>query len=264
MVVTWEQPLVALMRPYRFRGKSRLLGALCPHAGRRDVRLFGATLALDLSDFMQREIYLGLFEPQETALVRSYLAPGMTVVDVGANIGYYVLLAASRVGSAGHVLAFEPSPWACDRLRRTVADNDLSDVVVVEQQAVGDRTCTASLFMPGSPGNHTPSMLGGGSDATRVAVPVVALDESFQNHRIGRVDLLKVDVEGFEPNVLAGAKNSLGRGAVRALLCEFNRYWLGENGTTSETLYEEILRYGFRPSSALGPAPTQTILFQLR
>lgn len=259
----FDRWLTGVLRQHPFRGKARLLNALCPHAGYRRIRLFGATMRLDLSDFIQREIYLGLFEPHETRLVKTYLHPGMTVVDVGANIGYYVVLAASRVGPSGRVLAFEPSPWACQRLRHTVAENGLDATVSVHPHAVGDRAGTATLFMPGRVGNHTPSILGGEADAEPIDVPLTTLDDALRTHGIDRVDLLKIDVEGFEPNVLAGARQALRSRSIKAILCELNRGWLGRNGTTVEALYDDIIAYGFQPTSELTPVATQTILFRL-
>ena len=60
------------------------------------------------------------------------------------------------------------------------------------------------------------------------------------------MDLLKIDVEGFEPNVLRGAEGYLNRGKIRAILCEFNDYWLTMNGSSSQHLLEQIRDYGFQ------------------
>src|ERR1041385_7304916 len=86
--------LVETLRPYHFRGKLRLLRALTPSQGERLAGVFGTRMHLDLGEDIQRHIYLGAFEPRETALVRHWLHPGMTFVDVGANAGYYTALAA--------------------------------------------------------------------------------------------------------------------------------------------------------------------------
>ena len=91
--------VIELLRPYWFSGKGRLLKALGPSSGRVHSRIFGFDMELELQDSIQRQVYLGIFEPWETRFVTQYLQPGMTFLDVGANIGYFTALAASRVGA---------------------------------------------------------------------------------------------------------------------------------------------------------------------
>src|ERR1700730_3314616 len=119
------------IRPYNFRGKARLLHSLCSREGEQEAEIFGYQIKLDLSDYIQRSIYLSVFEPHESAQVKQYLKEGMTLVDVGANVGYYTLLAASLVGRRGRVLAFEPSPYAFERLVETIRRNNLSQVCAI-------------------------------------------------------------------------------------------------------------------------------------
>jgi hypothetical protein len=107
------------LRAINFRGKGRLLNLLCPKSGVKRAQIFGNSMELDLADLIQRQIYQGTFEPRETASVKRYLRPGMTFVDVGANVGYYTALAANLVaGRGGRVVAFEPSPYAFARLKK--------------------------------------------------------------------------------------------------------------------------------------------------
>jgi hypothetical protein len=215
--------VVDWLRPLRFRGKGRLLSPLVARKGVRRATVFGSQVELDLSDLIQRLVYLGVYEREETNQVLRYLRPGMTFVDVGANIGYYTLMAASRVGRRGCVISVEPSAYAVDRL--------------------SDREGELRLFIPG-PGNHTPTMLGeDGAPAQIVAVKT--LDACLADWQVETIDLLKIDVEGFEPRVLAGAAGALAAGRIRAILCEFNDYWLKRAGTSARGLYESLLANGF-------------------
>jgi FkbM family methyltransferase len=253
--------LADAIRPYTFRGKARLLHSLCSKEGEREAEVFGHRIRLDLGDYIQRSIYLGTFEPYESAQVRKYLKPGMTFVDVGANVGYYTLLAASLVGRGGRVLAFEPSPYAFDRLIKTIERNGLAQVEAF-QSGLGDAAGELQLFMPREPGNHTPSMVPNG-EGRPLNVAVYRLDDWLAEHEVTRVDLMKIDVEGFEPNVVRGAAEFIERGKVRAILCEFNKYWLEENGCSSPELYELLTGLGFisaqgRPDFELG---VQNVLF---
>jgi FkbM family methyltransferase len=200
-------------------------------------------MELDLSEHIQRMVYLGAFEPWETKVVRRTLRAGMCVVDVGANVGYFSVLASRLVGPTGRVLAFEPSPSAAGRLRRTVEANRLSNVRV-EQIGLGAEVGEATLFDP-LPDNHTPTLLGE-SGTPGVKVSVRTLDECLTDWDVGRVDLLKVDVEGFEPAVLAGAAGALAAGRVGSILCEFNAHWLARAGESPASLRARILASGFQ------------------
>jgi FkbM family methyltransferase len=231
------------IRQYNFRGKARLLHSLCSREGERQAEVFGYQIKLDLGDYIQRSIYLGTFEPCESAQARQYLKPGMTFVDVGANVGYYTLLAASLVGRRGRVLAFEPSPYAFDRLVDAITRNNLSQVCAI-QSGLGDGSGERRLFLPSERGNHSPSMVPNGGGRP-INVSVQQLDDWLTEHEVDCVDLMKIDVEGFEPNVIRGAAKYIQQGKVRAILCEFNTYWLETNGCSSPQLYDLLTSFGF-------------------
>lgn len=254
---------IAAIRPVRFRGKYRLVSKLASRSGEREVRLFGSKVRLNLADDMQRWIYMGVFEPQETVQVRRLLQPGMVVVDAGANIGYYTLLAAERVGPTGRVFAVEPSRLGVERLTRTVRENGLTQVQVVPI-GLGDHEGEVTLHVPpASAGHHNPTMLevADESFATEV-VPVRTLDACLDEWGVDRVDLLKIDVEGFEPRVLRGAARSLAEGRIGAILAEFNDVALREAGSSATSLLRELHEAGFRNPD--GTALTDVSEFETR
>ncbi|HEX2093820.1 MAG TPA: FkbM family methyltransferase [Longimicrobiaceae bacterium] len=234
--------VIDALRPYHFRGKLRMLGSLAPRRGERVARVFGYDVRLDLGEAIQWWIYLGAFEPRETAIVRSWLRPGMTFLDVGANFGYFTLLAASRVGESGRVLAVEPSPYAYGRLVETVHNNALPQVQV-HQLGLSTHAGTLNLYL--SPSQfHSPTM-SASSGGEPVEVPVRRLDDCMDEWGVGSIDLMKLDVEGHEPFVLAGASRVLDSGRIRAVLCEFNDHWLRQQGSSPQALYDMFLRAGF-------------------
>jgi FkbM family methyltransferase len=254
--------LVNWLRPLRFRGKGRLFNSFIPKEGTRHAIVFGSRLQLDLSDLIQRQVYLGVYERGETSQVLSYLKPEMTFVDVGANVGYYTVMAASRVGPRGRVIAVEPSPYAVDRLEKAVRDNQLAQVTVV-RGGLGDRESELRLFTP-APGNHTPTMLGA-DDAPSQIVPVKTLDASLAEWKVDNIDLMKIDVEGFEPRVFEGAAQALAAGRIRGILCEFNDHWLRRAGTSAREFYDSLLARGFvdrdgRPASFEGQNLTRLLV----
>lgn len=251
------------LSPHTFKGKVRLLHWGCPKTGEESIELFGYRIRLDLADYIQRSMYLDSFEPYETRMVRAYLQPGMTVVDVGANVGYYTLMAASLVGEEGQVHAFEPSPYAFHRLHATIRDNHISQVSLV-QAALGDQRGRARLFLPAQIGNHTPTLLGEDTQRT-VEVPVHTLDEYVRERGIERIDLLKLDVEGFEPNVIAGARHTIEARKIGAVLCEFNEDWLDKNASSGAELQRTFCQYGFAIAGENPPAKgPRNVFFRLQ
>jgi FkbM family methyltransferase len=198
----------------------------------------GRQLRCLLADRTQRTMYLGLFEPSETRLFRRLLAPGDTVLDVGAHIGWFTTIAAHCVGSAGEVVAFEPYPPNASMLKENLARNRCTNVRVVET-ALGSRPGTLALARGrGDSGGVT--ALDWAHDRPAV-VPVTTLDEVTAG--LEAVTLAKIDVEGWEPHVLRGAAKTLSR--TRYVLIEINRPALAKAGSSPEELFGLLRSSGF-------------------
>lgn len=160
---------------------------------------FGFELLLDISRTnTHRLLYLdGERFLAERRLVRTLLEPGMRVVEVGANIGYFLLLIESGIGASGSVLCLEPEPTNREELERNIRHNHLRNVQVLPI-AAGETDGMASL-RPGINGVVTDDGTG------TIEVPIRSLDSLVE----GPVDFLKVDVEGHELQVLRGAEQLL-------------------------------------------------------
>ncbi len=233
------------LRPFSFKGKGRLLNFLTRQNRLVTSEIFGSRMNLDLSDYIQRNVHLGTFEPFETRIIRDYLKPGMVFVDVGANVGYFTALGASRVGRYGRVLAIEPSPQMGAALEELVQANHLSQVKF-ESVGVGAANETLTLFIPDADlHNHTPTMMPQ-TGAVPVEVQVVTLDSLTESNGIERIDLLKIDIEGFEMAAFLGASRLLSEGRISAIVCEFNDYWLREAKQSPDSLYQFLVDAGFR------------------
>jgi FkbM family methyltransferase len=143
--------------------------------------------------------------------LRSVLGPGDVFVDVGANIGYYTLLAAGLVGREGRVLAFEPEPVAFESLRRSVAANDLEQVDCLEM-ALADHEGRDELFLARDTAHSLVEATSRDSAfAGTVPVSVTTLDRCWAARGLDarRLRLVKVDVEGDEPRALRGMLQTL-------------------------------------------------------
>jgi FkbM family methyltransferase len=253
-----EQAIVGAFRPIRVRGKGRLLSSLLPHIGDRQANVFGCSMNLDLSDWIQRNIYFGTYEREETEIVKRYLRSGMTFVDVGANVGYYTVLAASLVGSTGHVFAFEPSPYAFQRLSQMAERNKLLQVRCF-RAGLGEKTGECSLYLgPGN--NHSPTMIEHAGLSPMAEAEVLTLDEWVNDWKVSRIDVLKLDIEGWESKLLRGAARLLADRRINSVLCEFNEYWLKEAGSSPKELLAILNEAGFVDSGskrALGTLETR-------
>lgn len=239
--------LLHILRPWPFKGKGWLFGRFVPASGTRRARVFGAEMDLNLGDLIQRGVYIGCFERTESNWVRRALKPGMTFVDVGANIGYFSLLASSRVGRAGRVIAFEPNPRLKSKLAEAVAAAGLAGFEI-HPIGLSDHEGRLTLHLPPPQvGNENASMVewDDAHDWEKVEVPVRRLDDVLKSSNVTRVDLLKIDVEGHEKHVFEGLGPMLGDGTVRRILCEFNDPALKKAGTSARDLRDFLLARGF-------------------
>ncbi|MFH1309186.1 MAG: FkbM family methyltransferase [Candidatus Omnitrophota bacterium] len=201
-------------------------------------------MEFDLDEEIQRKIYLARYEPVQSRWVRDILKPGGAFLDVGANVGYYTTLAASLVGNKGRVVAFEPSPYAHNRLLSVLKQNHITQVNAF-QCAVGDKKERRELYLPNHIYLHSPSLIPSNGSFTSVKVEVCCLDSHPSLQSVPAIDLMKVDVEGFEPNVFRGMSKLLREGYVKYLMCEFNSGWLEPNGSSCEELLTIIKDMGF-------------------
>jgi FkbM family methyltransferase len=168
----------------------------------------------------------------------SHLREGMTVMDVGANLGLYSLLISRAIGPSGKVYAFEPVPEIFARLKEHIALNNATNVIPVPI-ALSDEKGKAKM-----------SVRGGESSLFRrvsdefVEVQVERLDDFVEREKIERVDAIKIDVEGAELKVIRGADKTIRRDKP-ILMVEIQAATLQAAGTTPEELFENIISYGY-------------------
>jgi FkbM family methyltransferase len=207
------------------------------------ARVAALTLRLDPGDLAitRPMLVYGTWEPFETEVFLSLLEEGMRVADIGANIGYYALLAARAVGHTGRVHAFEPAPKTYQLLCQNVKENGFRNVVTV-RKAVANRSGTAKLYLDRNSGD---SRLSSTLDREgSVEVEVATLDEYFA-HSPPPIDVLKMDIEGSEPLALEGMADLLKRTPEIAILTELNPLRITELGRTPEGYVAALWAQGF-------------------
>jgi len=174
------------------------------------------------------------YEPSVRAVIDAALRPGDVALDIGANMGLWALRMAERVGPSGRVLAFEPGPMTLNRLRDNICLSGFPQIEV-HGIALGAVDGTLTLHTPSDSGSASLGDQGGAAGTDRVAVR--RLDAIWDAAGRPTVTLMKIDVEGAEPMVLAGAVQLFA--ACRPVVCcEINPLALGVLGFTPQNVFD--------------------------
>jgi FkbM family methyltransferase len=239
----------------------RLVAVARALTGRRGsevvCRRRGVVWSLDLDEGVQLALYLGLYERGTTALLKRLCPADGVALDVGANIGAQALPLAATLSAGGLVVAVEPTDHAYERLRRNLSLNGgLADRVRslhLALTAAGERPAGsyfASWPLGAASGLHP--VHGGAPQAA--SGKGMTLDALVQDLGLGRLDLIKLDVDGHELPVLLGARETLVR-LRPAVVFEFCPYLLAEAGESPHTLLSLFDDAGYTLHDEEGLAP---------
>ncbi|NJD34685.1 MAG: FkbM family methyltransferase [Betaproteobacteria bacterium] len=233
--LTRQRKLSALVRTVRWQIGSRVLGWSVAVPFVDNTRL----LAKPGMHGATGNIYSGLHEFEDMAFVLHFLRPGDLFVDIGANIGSYTILASA---TGANVISFEPVPSTYEALLDNIHLNRLETRVDARNQAVGRAAGELEMVSDQDSTNHA-LIAGDGYAGKTIRVSVTTLDYALRGES---PKLLKIDVEGFESEVLAGAKTIFANPSLRAVVMELNgsgaRYGFDEEG-----LHQNMQTAGFRP-----------------
>jgi FkbM family methyltransferase len=192
-----------------------------------------------------REYVADEYEPFTVEIFERSIRPGATVLDIGAGVGYFTLIAGERVGKTGKVYAFEPVPETFELLAQNVQVNRLETVTPV-RKAVGESDGQTALFVAELPEQsglyQVPS-----DRLNRVTVAdCVSIDDFLSAEN---VDVVKIDTEGFEPQVLRGmTRTLLNSPGSPVLFVELNPVGLRRGGLEPQDLLEQLRAMGFSTS----------------
>jgi FkbM family methyltransferase len=202
--------LQRVLEPLPIRGKGRIAELVLSHmTGEVDCHpLPGVTVSLRTNQLIERWMWAGAYEPELVSLLKRTLKSGMTVLDLGANIGYFSVIAAGLVSDDGHVHAFEPMPQSFFRLRKnlepfhwaTAHPHAVSNVTGEVPIHYSDKEAAWASIHP----LHSREGLPCNS-----AVSAIRLDDWLLDNLVNRVDFIKLDIEGSELDALLGAKQML-------------------------------------------------------
>jgi FkbM family methyltransferase len=223
--------------------------AISPGTTRR-LRNGGPQIELLPGQFGSMVTWLfGVDEPREVAWFRRFVPPGGVVIDVGANIGQYTLMAAQLAGPSGHVFAFEPDPLNAAALQRSIERNGFADRVELLRIAVAGRSGEAVLELQSdrTRSRLCPNKSVGSLRPAATLVRTLALDDFADDRELDRLDFLKIDVEGADIDVLRGAERVIWR-LQPTLMVEYEPDWLLAYGERPEALpaFVKSLGYGYQ------------------
>jgi len=195
----------------------------------------------------------GEWESWVTDVLVKNLRPGMTVVDAGANVGYFTLIACNAVGREGRVFAFEPDPETYEMLFRSVEMNGFRQICQCHRMALSSSRGKARFYRFSQHfGGNSLWHRGGattefGDKVSEVEVDTIPFDEFAESAGIrGRIDLIKIDTEGSEAHVLQGMQKTLAANPNIVLLCEFNAEHIRSSNCDPETAADSLLENGFK------------------
>lgn len=205
------------------RAAQRLLGGGSVEVrGGAGSRLRLATDHLAIDHEQGYGLLRGVLEPEVQEALRRHVAPGATVFDVGANIGFFSLLAAALAGPTGRVEAFEPVPANAEATRANAALNGFH-TVTVHEVAVSDHQGFERLCVPAETSWAHLADRGWHRDTEReFTVPLVVLDQEIAEGRVPVPSVVKIDVEGSEVSVLSGLRETLAANDL-IVICELHR-----------------------------------------
>lgn len=188
-------------------------------------------------------------EKLETQIIADSLKGGQTFVDIGANLGFYSMLAASIVGKDGRVLSFEPFERNVELIRASARESCFGNVTVVNA-AVSDREGTARLHL--SPFYSSEHSLfdyhySTGANSTRQTVDVrtVTVDRYLESTGSLKVDFIKMDIEGSEGMAISGIERTISENRTITLLTEFWPNAIANSGVEPRSYLERLEDMGF-------------------
>lgn len=208
------------------------------------------SLSIKLGNFLYkhafavyRPMYYGFKKRQdrfEIELLKKYVKPGSTVLDIGANIGFYADILSNLVGAEGMVHCFEPDATNFKYLQKAVG---AKKNILLNQKAVGAKTEVLKFYTsPNLNVDHRSYEPEEYESVTEVAA--ISVDDYLAGHS-RKIDVIKIDIQGFEMQALSGMQHCLKNNEHIVLISEFWPYGLRKAGSSINAYFEALVAYGF-------------------
>ncbi|MCE9556465.1 MAG: FkbM family methyltransferase [Planctomycetes bacterium] len=226
-------------------GQSKLLGH---RLGRKIVRTkHGFLMDLDLRDWLGQHVYAtGDYEDYTGRVLGLLLSDGQTMLDIGANVGFFTLLAAQRVGPSGKVMAFEPVPVVREALIHNLQLNAIQNVSVRgEAASLAEGEAQISVGPVEHRGISSLRSTAENQSFEKITVRTVSIDTLLSHEEMASVGLIKMDIEGAEWLALQGMHRLLSTRHPDVII-EMSDTYLKEFGSSGVQVYNFITALGYR------------------
>ena len=184
-------------------------------------------MRLNLSKDVDKGIFSGAFEFDNAFIFCYLIEKDNIIIDVGANIGFYTLLAAKKLKNSGIIYSFEPSKVAIQELQKNIELNKFRNVNVYDF-ALSDSSGKKEFYRCEDDAYNSLAANPMHKSVSKDIVDVITLDEFVKLNNIKKIDIIKIDAEGLDYSILKGSINSL-KSFMPILFCEFNIFYLDEN-----------------------------------
>ena len=247
---------------WKIPGSDRLYQLLISRLKPSVVTVLGHTIRLDPKDSLLLSVN-GVYEATEAQLFESSVRAGDVVVDIGAHIGYYALLAARGAGPDGHVFAFEPERENDALLLGNVSGNGYTNVSAVNKAVMAESGEQLLFVSPDNAGDH--HLYAGGDDREAYRVEGTSIDDFFAE-RAKTVNVIKLDVQGTEPLVVRGMRQVLEANDNVLLFTELAPGSLQDAGASARQYVEALRDAGFdlhvihEDTGTVSPATVQELV----
>lgn len=181
---------------------------------------FNIRLNMELD--VDRYFYLGRFEYETIWFFKKVLKPGMIVFDVGGNIGIFSLIAANKVNNSGSIYAFEPAEKANKIFNENISLNKINNISLFKL-GVADKAGTLAFHVCEDDAYNSLGDKPQNDVIYTTEIEVISIDEFCKKNGIEKIDVLKIDTEGAESKIIAGAKRMLEGNKAPIVFCEYNR-----------------------------------------
>jgi len=246
-ILKWIRPTSAtfiytvICRPFLFK---KIVGFLIKKIIPEEIAIHQTILSLNKNDpILSGSLFLGCYETAIIEFFLSKLKKDTIFIDVGANIGLYSALACKVVSKKNPVIAIEPDKKNVELIERTRMRNDYKNLCI-EKLAAGEYACTRKLFLnPMNPADHR--LYDKTHSRISNSILVDSIDNIVRRYGLARVDLVKIDTQGYEAKVWGGMYETLKKNHNIQIIMEFWPWGLNESGSCPKRLLDSIRALGF-------------------
>lgn len=211
----------------------------------KSVEVFAMKLFINPKDKILSDTIIRdrIWEPQETKFITSFIKKGWTILDIGANIGYFTLLFSKLAGKRGKVFAFEPDLENFTLLEQNVNENKLKNIVLVKK-AVSNTTGKIKLFLDEeNKGDH--KIYNSYDGRKSITIESIRLDDYFKDYK-GKIDFIKMDIQGAEGLAAAGMLDLLKKQKNITIISEYWPHGLHKAGVNPPNYLKLLKKNNFR------------------